>query len=176
MSRLTRSKIALRGTEAGAPLHSQPVHLLRELATELLEEVLPHQLVLQGAEHTLLDLMPRDRQLVGAWVASAKPVVDDWGCVELLPLVNNWQQFDTSLVVCRGFSDVIEGGPSSLDPGDDVVDGLGPHEGLGRRSSVMPTRRLRLRPAQTQPEVRPCVTVRSGLLRVPAEIGQRRTR
>ena len=85
-----------------------------------------------------------------------QPVVDDSGCVELLPLVNNWQQFDTSLVVCRGFSDAREGGPSSLDLGDDVVDGLGPHRRVsGRRSSVMPTRRSRLRPAQTQPEVRP---------------------
>lgn len=46
----------------------------------------------------------------------------------------------------------------------------------GRRSSVMPTRRSRLRPAQTQPEVRSGVTGRSGLLRVPAQIGQRRTR
>jgi hypothetical protein len=33
-----------------------------------------------------------------------------------------------------------------------------------------------LRPAQTQPEVRSGVTVRSRLLRVPAQIGQRRTR
>ena len=67
-----------------------------------------------------------------AWPAPHRrqPVVDDSGCVELLPLVNNWQQFDTSLVVCRGFSDAIEGGPSSLDLGDDVVDGLGPHEGF----------------------------------------------
>ena len=30
--------------------------------------------------------------------------------------------------------------------------------------------------AQTQAEARSCVTVRSGLLRVPAQIGQRRTR
>jgi hypothetical protein len=30
--------------------------------------------------------------------------------------------------------------------------------------------------AQTQPEARSCVTGRSGLLRVPAQIGQRRTR
>ena len=35
-----------------------------------------------------------------------------------------------ALVVCRGFGDAIEGGPSSLDLGDDVVDGLGPHEGF----------------------------------------------
>ena len=34
------------------------------------------------------------------------------------------------LVVRRGFSDAIEGGSSSLDLGDDVVDGLGPHERL----------------------------------------------
>src|SRR5215510_8745382 len=29
---------------------------------------------------------------------------------------------------------------------------------------------------ETQPEARSCVTVRSGLVRVPAQIGQRRTR
>jgi hypothetical protein len=37
----------------------------------------------------------------------------------------------SALVVRRGFSDAIEGGSSSLDLGDDVVDGLGPHERLG---------------------------------------------
>ena len=37
---------------------------------------------------------------------------------------------DGGLVVRRGFSDAIEGGSSSLDLGDDVVDGLGPHERL----------------------------------------------
>jgi len=34
-------------------------------------------------------------------------------------------------VVRRGFSDAVGGGSSSLDLGDDVVDGLGPHELLG---------------------------------------------
>ncbi len=38
--------------------------------------------------------------------------------------------FVRELVVRRGFSDAIEGGSSSLDLGDDVVDGLGPHERL----------------------------------------------
>src|SRR5687768_17212044 len=67
-------QLALGGAEAGPLLHSEPVDLPGELAAELLEEVLPHQLVLQGAEHPLLDLMPRDRQLVGACppVSSAK--------------------------------------------------------------------------------------------------------
>ena len=64
-------KIALRGTEAGALLHSQPVHLPRELAAELLEEVLAHQLVLKRAEHPLLDFRSRDRQLVCARAAVA---------------------------------------------------------------------------------------------------------
>src|SRR5262245_10210893 len=67
-------QLALGAAQTGPLLHSELVHLPGELATELLEEVLPHQLVLQGAEHPLLDLMPRDRQLVGACsaVASAK--------------------------------------------------------------------------------------------------------
>lgn len=33
-------------------------------------------------------------------------------------------------MVCRGFSDAIEGGAAALDR-DDVVDGLGPYERLG---------------------------------------------
>lgn len=44
---------------------------------------------------------------------------------------------------------------------------------LGRIGVGCPTRDS---DAQTQPEARSCVTVRSGLLRVPAQIGQRRTR
>lgn len=35
-----------------------------------------------------------------------------------------------ALVVCRGFSEGGEGGSSAFDLGDDLVDGLGPHEGL----------------------------------------------
>jgi hypothetical protein len=45
--------------------------------------------------------------------------------------------------------------------------------GAGRIDVGCPTRDS---DAQTQPEARSCVTVRSGLLRVPAQIGQRRTR
>ncbi|GII28102.1 hypothetical protein Pmi06nite_15440 [Planotetraspora mira] len=50
---------------------------------------------------------------------------------------------------------------------------LPPGEVLGRIGVGCPTRDS---DAQTQPEARSCVTVRSGLLRVPAQIGQRRTR
>jgi hypothetical protein len=48
-----------------------------------------------------------------------------------------------------------------------VADLTLPEEELARRS--------RDSDAQTQPEARSCVTVRSGLLRVPAQIGRRRT-
>jgi hypothetical protein len=48
-----------------------------------------------------------------------------------------------------------------------------PPQGAGRIGVGCPTRDS---DAQTQPEARSCVTVRSGLLRVPAQIGQRRTR
>ncbi len=41
-------QLALGAAQAGPLLHSEPVHLPRELAAELLEEVLPHQLVLQA--------------------------------------------------------------------------------------------------------------------------------
>ena len=45
-------------------------------------------------------------------------------------LVEELGKITQMLVVRRGFSDAIEGGSSSLDLGDDVVDGLGPHERL----------------------------------------------
>jgi hypothetical protein len=71
MSRLTRSRSRLAPLTSCPLLHPEPIHLLRELAAELLEEVLPHQLVLQGAEDPLLNLVPRDRELVGACSAVA---------------------------------------------------------------------------------------------------------
>src|SRR5262245_16412281 len=64
-------QVAFGTAQAGALLHPEPVHLPGELAAELLEEILPHQLVLQRAEYPLLDLMPRYRQLVGAGPAIA---------------------------------------------------------------------------------------------------------
>ena len=38
-------QLALGRSEAGALLHTKPVHFLRELATEFLEEIPTHQLV-----------------------------------------------------------------------------------------------------------------------------------
>ncbi|HYT67904.1 MAG TPA: hypothetical protein VEL51_15855 [Vicinamibacterales bacterium] len=66
-------QLALGTTQAGPVLHAQPIHLLRELAAELLEEVLAHQLVLERPQHALLDFLTRDRQLVGAGTAIASP-------------------------------------------------------------------------------------------------------
>ncbi|MBL8136982.1 MAG: hypothetical protein JNL48_10195 [Acidobacteria bacterium] len=70
--------------QAGALFHPEPVHLLRELSAELLEEVLAQQLLLQRRQHARLDLLARDRQFVGARAAfasaeAAEPiaVVDD---------------------------------------------------------------------------------------------------
>ena len=62
----------------------------------------------------------------------------DWDDVDLSQYWDNDYEEETpallhlwdGLVVRRGFSDAIEGGSSSLDLGDDVVDGLGPHERL----------------------------------------------
>src|SRR6266487_1081646 len=41
-----------------------------------------------------------------------------------------WAAIGLQSFLGRGFGDAIEGGSSALDLGDDVVDVLGPHEGL----------------------------------------------
>jgi len=63
------AQLALRGVEAGALFHPQPVHLFRELATEFLEEFLAQQLRLQRVEHARFDIQSRDPQHVRAGAA-----------------------------------------------------------------------------------------------------------
>jgi hypothetical protein len=84
MSRFTRSSSRFAPAQAGSLFHPEPVHLPGELAAELLEEVFAQQLLLQRRQHARLDLLTRDRQLVGARAAfagteAAEPiaVVDD---------------------------------------------------------------------------------------------------
>ena len=64
-------QLAFRTAQTCPLLHAKPVHLLRELAAELLEEFMAHQLVLKRAQHPLLDFGSRDRQLIRARVTVA---------------------------------------------------------------------------------------------------------
>src|SRR5438128_352677 len=64
-------ELALGTGQAGALLHAKPVHLLCELATEFLEEILAHQLVFESAEDAFFDFLPRSRQAVRASATTA---------------------------------------------------------------------------------------------------------
>jgi hypothetical protein len=65
-------ELALGAAQAGPLLHPQPVHLLRELAAELLEEVLAHQLLLKRSSARAPRPPAADRQLVRAGAALAR--------------------------------------------------------------------------------------------------------
>jgi hypothetical protein len=55
-------------------LHPQPVHLARELFTELLEQFLAQELLLERLENSRLDLVTPDGETVvaGAFLAGAE--------------------------------------------------------------------------------------------------------
>src|SRR5207253_820614 len=64
-------ELALRRVDAGAALHAEAVHVVREFAAELFEEVVAHQLVLQRCQDARLDFLPGDRQVVVARSSTA---------------------------------------------------------------------------------------------------------
>jgi len=53
-------------SQARAVFHAELVHLVGVLAAELLEEVAPHQLIVDGPENAFLDFMTGDRQSIRA--------------------------------------------------------------------------------------------------------------
>jgi hypothetical protein len=59
-----RSTSRFADRQPGALLHPKSVHLLRELAAELLEEILSQQFGLERVEHASFDLQARDPESV----------------------------------------------------------------------------------------------------------------
>ncbi|KKS91469.1 MAG: hypothetical protein UV65_C0005G0001, partial [Parcubacteria group bacterium GW2011_GWF2_43_11] len=64
-------ELSLGGRLPSTLLHPQPVHLLGELAAELVEEVFAQQLGLERAEHARFDVQARDPERVRAGAAIA---------------------------------------------------------------------------------------------------------
>jgi hypothetical protein len=59
-----RSTSRFADDQAGAVLHAEPVHLAREVLAELVEQVLPQGLLLQGLEDGRFDLVAANGQMV----------------------------------------------------------------------------------------------------------------
>jgi hypothetical protein len=65
-------QVSFSGRHSRSVLHPKPVHLLRELSAELVEEILAHQFLLKRSEHASLDFLAWNRQFVGARAAIAR--------------------------------------------------------------------------------------------------------